>query len=82
MYAAHLKHGSIVRLAPNEISISGFDGGVKTVYGGGFDKPTWYSAFDNYGYVCIYIPCQSPTSLNTELGYRLCSPLPRVAPTE
>jgi hypothetical protein len=51
VHAAHLKHGAIVRLGPNEVSISTIDGGVKTVFGGGFEKGDWYSVFDNYGYV-------------------------------
>jgi len=50
VHAAHEKHGSIVRLAPNEISVNCVNGGLRTVYGGGFDKPDWYpNIFDNYG---------------------------------
>lgn len=48
--AAHLKLGAVVRLGPNEISIGTIDGGVKTVFGGGFEKGDWYAVFDNYGY--------------------------------
>lgn len=48
--SVHLKLGSVVRLGPNEISIGTIDGGVKTVFGGGFEKGDWYAAFDNYGY--------------------------------
>lgn len=40
--AAHEKLGPIVRLGPNEISINCVDGGIKTVYGGGFEKHDWY----------------------------------------
>jgi hypothetical protein len=48
VHAAHLKHGSVVRLAPNEISVNDV-GGLRTVYAGGFEKGEWYSIFDNYG---------------------------------
>jgi hypothetical protein len=51
VHAAHLEHGAIVRLGPNEISINSVDGGIRTVYSGGFEKGDWYSIFDNYGYV-------------------------------
>ncbi|KAK8053588.1 cytochrome P450 3A12 [Apiospora saccharicola] len=45
---AHKRHGSIVRLAPYEVSINDMES-VKTVYQGGFDKHQWYSVFNNYG---------------------------------
>jgi hypothetical protein len=48
VHAAHLKHGSVVRLAPNELSMNDI-GGLRTVYAGGFEKGQWYSIFDNYG---------------------------------
>ncbi len=48
--AAHEHKGSVVRLGPNEISVSSVDGGIKTIYSGGFEKGEWYSIFDNYGY--------------------------------
>jgi hypothetical protein len=48
VHAAHLKHGSIVRLGPNELSVNDV-GGLRTVYAGGFEKGEWYSIFDNYG---------------------------------
>ncbi|KAI9838354.1 MAG: hypothetical protein M1819_005622 [Sarea resinae] len=48
--AAHEKYGPIVRLAPNEISVNSVEGGIRTVYSGGYDKHEWYSnLFDNYG---------------------------------
>jgi hypothetical protein len=50
VHAAHLKHGSVIRLGPNELSINDI-GGLRTVYAGGFEKGEWYSIFDNYGYV-------------------------------
>lgn len=48
VHAAHLKHGSVVRLGPNELSVNDV-GGLRTVYAGGFEKGEWYSIFDNYG---------------------------------
>lgn len=50
VHSAHLKLGAIVRLAPNELSVSNI-GSVRTIYGAGFEKGEWYSIFDNYGYV-------------------------------
>ena len=51
VFAAHQRHGPVVRLGPNELSVNCVDGGIKTVYGGGFEKGEWYSFFRNYGYV-------------------------------
>lgn len=49
-YQAHRKYGPIVRLAPNEISINCVDGGIRTVYAGGMEKPRWYpDQFTTYG---------------------------------
>lgn len=53
VHAAHQKHGPIVRLAPNELSVND-TAGLKTVYAGGFEKGEWYSIFDNYG--CVALP--------------------------
>jgi hypothetical protein len=50
VHAAHLQHGSVVRLAPNELSVNDV-GGLRTVYAAGFEKGQWYSIFDNYGFV-------------------------------
>lgn len=49
IHGAHLEKGRIVRLGPNEISVNCVDGGIRNVYGGGFEKGNWYSIFDNYG---------------------------------
>jgi hypothetical protein len=49
LHAAHLSLGSVIRVAPNEISVNDL-AGVRTVYAGGFEKGQWYSIFDNYGY--------------------------------
>ncbi|BAE58027.1 unnamed protein product [Aspergillus oryzae RIB40] len=40
--AAHERLGPIVRLSPSEISINCVEGGIKTVYTGGFEKHEWY----------------------------------------
>ena len=61
IHAAHLKHGKIVRLGPNEVSVASVDDGIRIIYGGGFEKSEWYSnQFDNYGYVAslsVLKPC-------------------------
>jgi hypothetical protein len=48
-HGAHLENGPVVRLGPNEISVNCVDGGIRSVYGSGFEKGDWYSIFDNYG---------------------------------
>jgi hypothetical protein len=48
LHAAHKRLGPVIRVAPYELSIDGVDC-VRTVYTGGFEKPVWYSVFDNYG---------------------------------
>ena len=49
LFALHEKHGPVVRLAPNEISINSVEA-LRTVYVGGFEKPRFYlDAFVNYG---------------------------------
>lgn len=40
--AAHERLGPIVRLGPSEISVNCVDGGIKSVYTGGFEKHDWY----------------------------------------
>ncbi|KAH0075623.1 cytochrome P450, partial [Aureobasidium melanogenum] len=48
--AAHERLGPLVRLGPNEISVNCVNGGIRTVYTGGFEKGGWYSnAFSAYG---------------------------------
>lgn len=48
LYEAHQKHGPVVRLGPNEISINSVEG-LRIVYGGNFDKHDWYAnVFSNY----------------------------------
>ena len=50
IHAAHERLGPAVRLAPSEISINCVDGGIKSVYTGGFEKHEWYPrVFGSYG---------------------------------
>jgi hypothetical protein len=48
LHSAHHRLGPVVRIGPNELSINDL-ASVRTVYQGGFEKPVWYSVFDNYG---------------------------------
>lgn len=41
IFAAHQKHGSIVRLGPKELSVTSLDG-VRQIYTAGFEKDPWY----------------------------------------
>jgi hypothetical protein len=53
--AAHDKHGPVVCLGPNEVSVNCVQGGIRDVYAGGFEKGeangafNWYAFFANYG---------------------------------
>lgn len=50
IHAAHESLGPIVRLSPSEISINCVDGGIKSVYTGGFEKHIWYPrGFGSFG---------------------------------
>ncbi|KAK4145219.1 cytochrome P450 [Dichotomopilus funicola] len=53
LHSAHRRLGPILRVGPNELSVSDLDG-VRTVYQGGFGKPVWYSVFNNYGVPCMF----------------------------
>ena len=48
---AFRRKGAVVKLGPSDIAVNTIDGGVKTVYDGGFDKPDWYSFWSNNGSV-------------------------------
>ncbi|KAH8672692.1 cytochrome P450 [Tricladium varicosporioides] len=49
LYDLHKKKGPILRLAPNELSVNCYEGGIKTIYGGGFEKTDFYARiFHNY----------------------------------
>ncbi|GFG24483.1 hypothetical protein IFM61606_04394 [Aspergillus udagawae] len=53
--AAHERLGPIVRLGPSEISINCVEGGIKTVYTGGFEKHEWYPrVFGSFGTVSMF----------------------------
>ncbi|TVY75893.1 Cytochrome P450 monooxygenase sdnE [Lachnellula suecica] len=60
LHAAHLKCGSVIRLGPNDLSVSDVNG-LRTVYSGGFEKGQWYSIFDNYGVPCMFSSWDSRT---------------------
>lgn len=53
--SAHDLLGPVVRLGPKEISVNSVKGGIREIYGGGFEKVNpvdgynWYSFFANYG---------------------------------
>ena len=50
IHSAHGKLGPVVLLAPNEISVNSFKGGIQAVYAGGFEKHEWYPrAFVKHG---------------------------------
>jgi len=50
IHSAHEKLGPVVLLAPNEISVNSFKGGIQAIYAGGFEKHEWYSrAFTKHG---------------------------------
>ncbi|KAK5652762.1 hypothetical protein OQA88_9615 [Cercophora sp. LCS_1] len=54
LFSAHKRLGSnVVRVGPNELSLDGLEA-VKIVYGGGWDKGSWYGVFDNYGVPCMF----------------------------
>ncbi|KAL2171261.1 hypothetical protein VTG60DRAFT_3367 [Thermothelomyces hinnuleus] len=59
LYRAHRRLGPVIRVGPNELSINDLDS-VRTVYQGGFEKPAWYSVFDNYGVPCMFSARPAP----------------------
>ncbi|KAI6825681.1 cytochrome P450 [Hortaea werneckii] len=64
VHEAHQRLGPIVRLAPNEISVNNVDGGIRTVYAGGYEKGDWYlNVFSNYGVMPMFaMPDHGPHS--------------------
>jgi hypothetical protein len=51
-YAAHLRHGTVVRMGAMELSVNCVENGIKKIYGGGWEKGMWYyDRFASYGYV-------------------------------
>ncbi|EEH05962.1 conserved hypothetical protein [Histoplasma capsulatum G186AR] len=66
IYKAHQKYGPIVRLEPSEISVNCVDGGIRTVYAGGFEKRDWYPrVFGAYGYHVLNGGDQTPFGAQT-----------------
>lgn len=49
IHALHQRLGPLVRLGPSEVSVNCVDGGIRTVYGGGYEKGSWYAVYKNYG---------------------------------
>jgi unspecific monooxygenase len=47
--AAHQRLGHIVRLGPRDISISCYNNGIRTVFGGGYDKTPYYDFYQYFG---------------------------------
>ncbi|KAF2724728.1 cytochrome P450 [Polychaeton citri CBS 116435] len=49
LYAAHEKHGEIIQLSPEEVSVVSPEG-IRQIYTYGLEKDPWYGAeFSNYG---------------------------------
>ena len=48
VFAAHQRHGPIVRLGPKEVSVASLDG-LRRIYAAGFERDPWYNQFMNYG---------------------------------
>ncbi|KAJ9650177.1 hypothetical protein H2198_010513 [Neophaeococcomyces mojaviensis] len=54
-YEAHQKLGPVVRLGDNEISVNCYDGGLRTIYAGGWEKHEWYPRqFANFGVMNMF----------------------------
>ncbi|UNI19640.1 hypothetical protein JDV02_005815 [Purpureocillium takamizusanense] len=53
LYDAHFRHGQVVRVAPNTVSVDGVEA-MRAVYQGGYEKAPWYQRFNNYGVPCIF----------------------------
>jgi Cytochrome P450 len=47
IFAAHQRHGPVVRLAPNEVSVVSLEG-LRKIYIGGFERTEWFLQFRNY----------------------------------
>ncbi|KAE8396606.1 cytochrome P450 [Aspergillus alliaceus] len=62
IHAAHARLGPIVRLSPSEISINCVEGGIKSVYTGGYEKHEWYPrVFGSLGTVSMFTMIDSKT---------------------
>lgn len=50
IHELHKRKGPILRTAPNQLSVNCYEGGLKTIYTGGFHKTDFYhNRFVNYG---------------------------------
>jgi hypothetical protein len=55
VHAVHERLGPIIRLAPSEVSVNTVDGGIRTIYFGGWEKGDWYlNVFNNYGVMPMF----------------------------
>lgn len=55
VHLAHQRLGPIIRIAPNEVSVNSVEGGIRTVYAGGYEKGDWYlNVFNNYGIMPMF----------------------------
>lgn len=51
LLSSHERLGQVIRLGPDEVSVNCIEGGLRTIYVGGFEKPDWYAnRFGTYGY--------------------------------
>ena len=70
----HQRLGPIIRLGPNEISVSSIDDGVKIIYSSSFHKHPWYTRFRNYdGYRLPCDPVQIPSN-SSQYAYAIYYP--------
>ncbi|KAK5111281.1 hypothetical protein LTR85_012222 [Meristemomyces frigidus] len=49
VFAAHQKHGEVIRLGPDELSVNCVDDGIKTIYGKNFDRHYFYRVYEDCG---------------------------------
>ena len=49
---AHQRLGPIIRLGPEDLSVSSYEDGIRLIYGGGFEKPAYFDFFSHYGFEC------------------------------
>ncbi|CAG8971822.1 hypothetical protein HYALB_00001933 [Hymenoscyphus albidus] len=42
LFRLHQQKGPILRIGPNELSINCYEGGIKTIFGGGYEKTSYY----------------------------------------
>lgn len=54
MYELHKRRGPILRIGPNELSVNCYEGGLRTIYAGGFEKHDFYlGRFKTYEQVFV-----------------------------